>query len=114
MAHKLLYEACAPYLYNVIRNYLGTDGQVRDILQDVFARIFFSLASYDANKASFKTWITQICIYTCIDELRRKNKLKLSSIDLLDITEPMDTTYMQLDQLSRKELEVYLSKMPEG
>lgn len=114
MAHKLLYEACAPYLFGVIRNYLGNQGQNRDTLQDVFARIFYSLKSFDADKASFKTWITQICIYTCIDELKKNNKLQLSSLDIAEAIEPVDTTYMQLEQMSRGDIETYLGKMPEG
>ncbi len=114
LAHKLLYEACAPYLFGVIRNYLGGQREIRDILQEVFARIFYSLESYDSDKASFKTWITKICIYTCINELKKKNKWQLSSVDITEVIEPVDLTYLQLEQMNRSDIESYLNKMPEG
>lgn len=113
-AHKLIYETCAPYLYAIVKNYVSDKEFIKDNLQEVFASIFQSMHKYDSKKSSFKTWITNICIYTCIGFLKRRNKVSLSAEEFKEIYEPIDLSFEKLNELKRENIENYLAGMPIG
>ena len=45
---------------------------VEEVVQDTFVAAYRSLASYDAGKASFSTWLTRIAYYTAVHWFRDK------------------------------------------
>ena len=55
-----------------------------DTTQDVFLKVFRNLASFDASKGGFNTWITTLTRNTLVDTYR-KNRLDRAS-DSLDET----------------------------
>jgi len=113
-AYKLCYEACAPYVYTVIKSYIYDESYRRDVMQEVFAQIFKSLKKYDSERAAFKTWITAITVNCCITHLRKKKKLNLI-VSLEKIEDEASTIDEQaLDQLSRAEILKLLKHMPTG
>jgi len=112
-AYKLCYEACAPYVYAIIKNYI-TEGGRKDAMQEVFAQIFTSINSYDPKKGLFKSWISQITVYQCIGILRKRKKLHLfvpfdASHEIVS-----DEEEKLLAQMSSVELNDFLSEMPTG
>jgi len=113
-AYKQCYEACAPYVYTIIKSYIYDESYRRDVMQEVFAQIFKSIKNYNPNKASFKTWITSITVHCSISQLRKRKKLNM--IVALEPKHEGDFSFDEksMDQLSRKELMTLLEKMPTG
>ena len=74
--HKRVYAICYRFTND------PTDAE--DITQDVFIKVYRNLASFDATKGSFQTWITTLTRNMLVDNYRR-NKLDRAT-DSLDAT----------------------------
>lgn len=74
-AFKECYEACAPYVFAIVKNYITGHDDRKDAMQEVFAHIFHSMKSYDPAKGKFKSWIAQVTVNRCIDLLQKKKRL---------------------------------------
>lgn len=77
---RLLVEKYTPSIYNFSIRFVGVDC-VKDIVQDVFIKVWKNIKKFDKNKASFKTWIFTITRNTITDYLRKKKILTFSSLD---------------------------------
>lgn len=112
-AQEQCYKTCAPYVYTIVKNYIADHNKRKDAMQEIFASIFLSLTSFDENKGSFKSWISQISINQCISILRKDNKLKL--FVPLELThENIESRNHLLNSISKEEIETLLVKMPVG
>ncbi len=112
-AFKQCYEACAPYVYTIVRNYIYNEDDRKDAMQEAFAHIFASIQRFDEKKGKFKSWISQITINQCINQLKQKNKLAV--LVPLDEKHNVPTTdELQLEGLNKALLEKLLEKMPVG
>ncbi len=111
-AYRQCYEACAPYVYSIIKNYISDDDYRRDAMQEVFSQIFLSIDRYDSSLGKFKSWIAQITIYQCVTLLRKRNRISMI-IPLEPGVEVADMNEL-LDPLSKEEIEKLLHTMPEG
>ena len=111
-AFRQCYEACAPYAYTIIKNYIQDENSRRDAMQDAFAGLFTSFNNYDPNKGEFKSWFAKIVVRTCIAMLRKRKKLNL----FVPLSETHDTEQNMefLFQLKKADIEKLLAKMPEG
>ncbi len=61
--HKRIYAICYRFTND------PTDAE--DITQDVFIKVYRNLASFDASKGSFQTWITTLTRNMLVDNYRR-------------------------------------------
>lgn len=112
-AHKELYEASAGYVYAIIKNYIKDQDFVKDLMQETFAKVFNSLGQYDSNKGKFKSWLSQITVYTCLDHLKKSKRIDFNyGIENLDIKS--ESVFDYLDKLTKKDIESMLSTMPSG
>ncbi len=75
----------APVIYGAVRKRLvpaGREGEVEDVVQDVFVKIcandFRLLRSFDSRKAKLTTWLTVIATSASIDHLRRNARTSAS------------------------------------
>ena len=71
-AYVALYNRYARYVYRLAFNLLQHREDAEEVLQDTFEYAFRRLAKYDANKASFKTWLYQIAVSRSRNKRRRK------------------------------------------
>ncbi len=71
-------------VYNICYRFTGTADEAEDLTQDVFIRMYRSLNSYDATRASFMTWLATLTRNLLVDHFR-KSKLERMS-DSLDST----------------------------
>jgi RNA polymerase sigma-70 factor (ECF subfamily) len=62
-----------PRVSRIARHFFRSPELVEDILQDTFAKAYFSLHTYRKG-ASFEHWLARIAVNNCYDELRRKKK----------------------------------------
>ncbi len=71
-------------VFNIIYHYMGRRGEVEDLAQEVFLKVFKSLEMYDQSRP-MKAWIARIATNRCLDEMRkgRYSRVQLFS----DLTE---------------------------
>jgi RNA polymerase sigma-70 factor, ECF subfamily len=68
-------------LYQFLIYYLGSN-DVEDLVQEVFIRAIKNMDSFE-EKSSPKTWLFSIARHIAIDEIRRKQRLKLKNLILM-------------------------------
>ena len=74
--HKRVYAICY--------RFTGDASEAEDITQDVFLKIYRNLASFDAERGSFQTWVTTLTRNLLVDNYRR-TKLDRAT-DSLDVS----------------------------
>jgi len=67
-------------VYGFVFRYVGNGDEAEDITQTVFIKAWRNLKKFDKTK-SFKTWIFSVAKNTCIDYLRKKKAIPLSSFE---------------------------------
>ena len=70
-----LYQHYSLSLGRAIQVLVRNDEQARDLLQDVFVKIWTNISRYDATKGRLYTWMLNIARNTALDTLRA-NKAK--------------------------------------
>src|SRR6266516_1744821 len=60
-------------VFNVAYKFVGRHDEAEDLTQDIFLKIFKSLATFD-SRANFQTWIISISRNLCIDHYRSVRK----------------------------------------
>jgi len=112
-AQKQVYVTCAPYVYTIVKSYIYNHADIKDVMQEVFAAIFFKMDKFNPQKGNFKSWISSIATYKAIDFLKAKNKIQFEYE--LEILEDMpDDSFKQLSELSVEEIHTLLEPMPTG
>lgn len=61
---------------------VGRQEDAEDVVQDAFVTAFERLADYDADKASFATWLQRIAYYTALHHLRQRPVVWLEENDV--------------------------------
>jgi len=79
-AFRLLVERYQQRAFWVARGMLGNDEDARDAAQEAFIRVHRSLERFDTNQKFF-TWLYQIVVNLCIDQLRKSAKRRGVSLD---------------------------------
>ena len=74
-------------VYNVCYRFVGNRTEAEDILQDVFLRVYRTLASYRSAHGGFATWVTSVTRNLLIDHYRRTKRDRLT--DSLDDAMPV-------------------------
>src|SRR5947209_1988839 len=69
---RRLYRSYGPELYGFAVNALGDRGHAEELVQEVFTRVWRHADSYDAERASFRTWLYGIARNAIIDLKRRQ------------------------------------------
>ena len=69
-------------IYNLCYRFTNSAEDAQDLSQDVFIRIYRTLASYDVEKGAFATWITTLTRNLLVDHFRRSKQDRVTdSID---------------------------------
>jgi RNA polymerase sigma-70 factor (ECF subfamily) len=63
-------------VYNLGYRMMGSEEDACDMAQEAFLKAFRSIRKFN-GKSSFGTWVYRIAVNVCIDELRRRKKVKL-------------------------------------
>jgi RNA polymerase sigma-70 factor (ECF subfamily) len=77
---KKLIEKYTPSIYNFIVRLAG-QGNAADLVQETFIKVWKNLLKFNAQKASFKTWIFTIAKNTALDFLRKKKSFNFSDLE---------------------------------
>lgn len=111
-AFKALYEQCIPYVFTVTKRHVSNDSNIQDIIQEIFARVFLSISSFDPDKGDFKFWLRRLAINQCYQYYRKERSTTLHVA--LDNANEVADEEIGLTDLSKEEIEGLLQKMPDG
>ncbi len=76
MAFREIVDRYQSKVFSIIYGILRNHNDAEDIAQQVFAKIYFSIHSFDF-RSSLLTWIYKITVNECYDYLRKKKVRKL-------------------------------------
>lgn len=76
-AFKTLMDGYGDYVMRVVERMIPYETEAQEVVQDVFVGAYRTLNSYDAEKASFATWLTRITYHKVADHLKRRGKAML-------------------------------------
>lgn len=93
-------------VFSIARHFFRSPETVEDIIQETFAKVFFSLSSYRRG-ASFEQWLARIAVNNCYDELRRRRKRNESLIT--ELTED-EGSWIE-NKLAKPAFEIHLDQM---
>jgi RNA polymerase sigma-70 factor, ECF subfamily len=82
VAYTQLYERFAAGTYRLCYSLVLNRQDAEDVVQEVFVYAFKSLHRFDANRASFKTWLYTITVSRCRNTYRRK---RLPQVDITQV-----------------------------
>ena len=112
-AFKTLYESCISYVYTIVTRYITNESDHKDIIQEIFARVFLSIHSFQESKGEFKFWLRKLTINICLQHYQKRQEnyriLPLDSALYLTAHENE-----KLNSFSQDEIMVMIKKMPEG
>jgi RNA polymerase sigma-70 factor, ECF subfamily len=78
-AFRGLYTRYSAPLFSLAVRIVGDSGEAEEILQDSFVKIWRNAASFDSRRSRPFTWAVTILRRTCIDHLRRRRRLPLTT-----------------------------------
>lgn len=97
-------------VYNLAYRMSGNADDASDLAQEAFVRVFTALPSFK-GQSSFATWLYRIATNVCLDELRRRGRQPVLSLDQPVAMEEgpvarqtVDPAAGPLDELERTEL----------
>jgi len=79
-AFAALFEQYKNLVYKTAYLMLGDVHEAEDALQDVFLSMHKSLASFDARKGAFTTWLYRITLNFCLNHRRKRTHASLEDI----------------------------------
>lgn len=90
-AFRELVERHQRRVFLFVRNIIRHMPDVEDLVQDVFAVAFQKLASFDAKRSQFSTWLLTIARNRCLNHLQRLSIVTTSEFDFEGPTiQPVD------------------------
>jgi RNA polymerase sigma-70 factor (ECF subfamily) len=69
-------------IYNICYRFTASSSDAEDLTQEVFIRLYRTMASYEPDKGSFNTWLTTLTRNMLVDHFRRTRQERVTdSID---------------------------------
>jgi RNA polymerase sigma-70 factor (ECF subfamily) len=72
-AFEILVRRYSPRVFAIIGSFFRRRDQIEDIAQEVFAKAYFSLATFTLGR-SFEAWVARIAVNACYDQLRAQRR----------------------------------------
>ena len=75
-------------IYNICYRFTGSASDAEDLTQEVFIRLYRTMASYEPDKGSFNTWLTTLTRNMLVDHFRRTRQERMTdSIDIAPVAD---------------------------
>jgi RNA polymerase sigma-70 factor (ECF subfamily) len=102
-AQKEIYEFYYAFVFSIIRRYVGSFEESKEVTNDVFFKIFTKLNHYKEG-TNFKGWMTQLAKRVAIDKYRADlNKIKISEAEEIpDTAEKFDIQWLNKMEIEEK------------
>ena len=88
LAVELLVKRYINDSYRFSLQYLKTQVEAEDAVQEVFVKVWRNVHKIDSDR-NFKAWLLEITKNTCLDILKKKKVLPFSSFELVDGSNPL-------------------------
>lgn len=75
-----LYKQYSGALYGIVRRVITDEETARDVLQEVFVKIWNNIDKFDTTKGRLYTWMLNLARNTAIDKLRSKGEIMQGKI----------------------------------
>lgn len=102
-AYKALYDAYAPGIYRLCYGLVLTKEDAEDVMQESFVYAFRNLKRFDADRASFKTWLYTIAVSRCRNTYRRKRPIMVELTNVLHLQLPGPNSETPEAAIARRE-----------
>lgn len=112
-AFKEMYQNCIRYVYAIVKRYVSNESDHQDVIQEVFARVFLSIHTYNENKGEFKYWLRRVVINQSIQHYRKTNVFD-KTVSLQSAAQVESESKPIMDTLTKAEIDQYLVNMPDG
>ncbi|HEY4818167.1 MAG TPA: RNA polymerase sigma factor [Candidatus Acidoferrum sp.] len=89
-------------IFNICYRFTGNGTEAEDLSQDVFLRVYRTLASYRSAHGGFATWVTSVTRNLLIDHYRRtkRDRVTDSLDDSMPAVENKESTARRPDELA--------------
>jgi len=67
-------------IYNICYRFAGSADDAEDLAQEVFIKMYRTLASYDPSKGALVTWVTTITRNLLVDHFRKTTRTRSRSV----------------------------------
>ena len=112
-AFKELYQSSIGYVFSIVKRYVSNESDYPDVIQEIFARVFLSIKSFDESKGEYKFWLRRLVINQCLQHYRQGKSPR--QIIPMDNVEEVDLNIeRKLNELTKTEIELFLKQMPDG
>ena len=127
-ALQKLYDRFGPLVYGITLKFLEDAREAEETTQDVFVKVWRTIAKFDSRRSSLKGWICVVTRSACLDRLRKRhtrpdhihsNTLEFesmknlgdeSNIKILDTRDSLRESLKQLKSEYRDSLELFYFK----
>lgn len=107
-------------LFRVIRSYIHSEDDVRDIMQDAYVKAYLKLHQFN-NQSNFSTWLTRIAINEALQHIRKNKRLvtnygkteSLENVFQLPDTNTMNPEKQTIKTETRALVEQAVDRLPE-
>ncbi|WP_010252495.1 RNA polymerase sigma factor [Acetivibrio cellulolyticus] len=79
-AFEQLIESCQKKVFNIAYRMIGNYDDANELAQEVFIKAFRSIKKFKGDSL-FSTWIYKVTANVCLDEIRRRKKKMVVSLD---------------------------------
>ncbi len=100
----------SPRLYGLVYNMTSNHEDTNDLLQDIFAKAYRSIAGF-RGKSSFYTWIHSIAVNMTINFLKKRGRRFHMSLDDIDAGIANDKEFIELTAKTTPVREADLSEL---
>ncbi len=100
----------SPRLYGLVYHMTSNHEDTNDLLQDVFAKAYRSIAGF-RGKSSFYTWVHSIAVNMTINVLKKRGRRHTLSLDDVDSSIQNDKEFLELTASSDPVREANLGEL---
>lgn len=115
-AFEMIVEQYKDYVYRIAFSVINDHHLAEDISQESFIKVYRSLNRFD-SRSSFSTWLYRITYNTALDEIRKRKKDQVCSLDEMSDHEFSDGVQSTETEVIKKEelikLEEALKSLPD-
>lgn len=106
-----LYVQYADRLYSLCCRYADDGGRARDIMHDTFIKAYDHIGRYEfRGEGSLYSWLAKMAISLCMDELRRKKKVRF--IDLQEDIREDEPPPERVKDIPPAKVREFIDKLP--
>ncbi len=109
-----MYEACLPYVFTIVKEYSENQDNRKDLVQEIFAKLFLNIQSFDPARGEFKFWLRKITVNQCLMFVRdKKQKFEFEDLEGASAMNGLQED-MDLSHLDPAMTEKVMNHMPQG